>query len=316
MQQTELLKDDGKKTDLPVRYSPSDAAIAEMRQSAHGLTADTPTGYQAVRAAIATCRSSRVAIEKRRVELKADALSWGRKVDSEARRLTDLLLEIEEPLKTEKARIDDEKERVRRAKEEAELQAHRSAIEAELLKKREAEEAALRLEREAEAERLRTLNARLEAERAAMAAERAKIEAAQKAERERIAAESAKIEAARLEMEAERQRAERAEFERQAKIRAEADARHWFEREHLEAEKAAAAKAEAERIEAARIEAQRPDREKLRAYAAQLWLVCRPVVTSESAKAALKTAVVKVSAAVNDLEKWGQPPLTFKRTVG
>ncbi len=112
--------EDPERTKPLVQYTPSDAAIAELKTQLGGLKADTPVGYELVRQGIAQTRNFRVAIEKRRVELKADALAWGRKVDSEAHRLTDLLLEIETPLKLEKQKIDEEKERTRREAEEAE----------------------------------------------------------------------------------------------------------------------------------------------------------------------------------------------------
>src|SRR5579863_5138042 len=96
-----------------VTYSITDADIAATQAAYAGLTADTPKGYEEVRLAIAHCRDTRVAIEKRRVELKADALAWGKKVDAEAKRITTLLEEIEDPLKAKKQAVDDEKARLK-----------------------------------------------------------------------------------------------------------------------------------------------------------------------------------------------------------
>ena len=115
----------------------TDAAIDVLRQEYAGLEIKTTADYERVRLAIADVRDRRVTVEKTRVELKAGALEYGRRVDSEAKRITAMLAEIEEPLKAEKQRVDDEKARVKREKEEAE----RARIEAELKAKREAEEA-------------------------------------------------------------------------------------------------------------------------------------------------------------------------------
>ena len=103
-----------------VEYSVSDAAIDKLRERYSGLTIASTADYERVRLGIGEIRDIRVQVEKTRVELKADALAYGRKVDAEAKRITAMLLEIEEPLKLEKQKVDDEKARVKREKEEAE----------------------------------------------------------------------------------------------------------------------------------------------------------------------------------------------------
>ncbi len=289
-----------------VTYSPSVAEIASWKAKYAPLSTDTPEGYEEVRLAIAHVRDTRVAVEKRRVELKADALAYGRLVDSEAKRFTVLLLEIEEPLKTKKAAVDDEKAR-KKAEEEA---ARSRAIEAEIAAKRAKEEAEARVAREAEEKRLAEERAALAAERVRLAAVQAKIDADRKAEAERVetarraeqkrldeaaAAERARIDAEReklaaerraeeerqragrqaLETErrrvaAEREAAERAEFERQAKARAEKEAAEEIERD---------------RVEKTRREAERaallPDVEKLVAFADEIRALNAPAVKSE-----------------------------------
>lgn len=184
-----------------VKYNITDARIAELRSEFTGLTADTPKGYEAVRVAIATVRDIRVGVEKRRKELKEDSLAWGRKVDSEAKRLTALLEEIENPLKEAKALVDEAKER---AKREAEEKA-RKAEEERLAALKAAEEARLKAEREAEEARIAAERERLAAERAEFEAQQAALAEERKAldaEKERLAAaERAKIEQARKEQE-------------------------------------------------------------------------------------------------------------------
>jgi colicin import membrane protein len=233
-----------------ITYEVTEAAIEAKRAEYAALEATTPQGYEAVRLAIADARTTRVAIEKRRVELKAGALEFGRKVDVEAKRLTALIESIEQPLAAKKQAIDDEKARVKAEAESARLR----EIEERLKAERAAEEARLKAIRDAEEARLAEERARLEAERAALAEERAKAEAAARAEREAEDARQAVLAAERRKEEeaaAERRRAEQQEMDRQ---RAELDAK----REAIEAadrarraEDDARAKAEAERVAAA-----------------------------------------------------------------
>ena len=65
-------------------------------------------------------KGKRVEVEKKRKELKADALEWGRKVDTEAKRIFGLLEPIETHLQTEENRVAQEKERIRQEKIEKE----------------------------------------------------------------------------------------------------------------------------------------------------------------------------------------------------
>src|SRR5258708_2423843 len=178
-----------------VKYSPSDAAIAEIKEKCLPLKADTPQGYELVRVALGEIRTLRTSIEKRRVELKADALAWGRKVDSEAHRITNLLLEIEEPLKAKKQIVDDEKERVAREKVEAAESAQAERIAAELAVR----EAMFKAARDAEETRLKVETDRVAAERKALMEEyrleRIRILAEQKAEQERLTEERRSYEA-------------------------------------------------------------------------------------------------------------------------
>ena len=254
-----------------VEYNISDGAIALLREEYGGLTADTPSNYRLVVQAIADCRDRRVAVEKKRKELKADALEFGRRVDSEAKRLTSMLWEIEEPLKQEKQKVDDEKARIKREKEEAE----RAAIEAELAAKRAAEEAAAK----AEQERIRKEQ---EAEAARLAEERRKIEAERAAQEARLAEERAAIEK-------ERRRLAQEQFERESKERAEREAREKLARE-AEEKKRAEELAEIERKRQAQMA---PDKDKLAVLRVAIREIEPPAVISPEAKACL--------AAINDL---------------
>ena len=296
-----------------VEYSVSDAAIDKLRERYTGLTIANTADYERVRVGIGELRDIRVQVEKTRVELKADALAYGRKVDAEAKRITSLLLEIEEPLKLEKQKIDDEKARVRREKEEAEqrrieeeLRIKREAEEAEAARIKAEQEAIERAERDriaaeqkAEAERLAKERAALEAERAAAEAERLKAQAIideqNRLERERIEAEQAKLRE-------ERERLQREEFERKAKERAEREAREKLEREA--AEKQARDEAEAEERE--RLAALAPDREKLTAFAEVIATIAPPVVKSSEAMHYLERACGHIQQAAIILRSFSE----------
>lgn len=280
-----------------VEYGITDAAIDVLRDEYSGLKIETTADYEKVRLAIADVRDRRVTVEKTRVELKAGALEYGRKVDSEAKRITALLTEIEEPLKAEKQRVDDEKARVKREKEEAE----RAKIEAELKAKREAEEAEAarlkaeqderdRVERERIAAEQKVEAERLAKERAAFEAEQAKVEE-ERRKQQAIIDEQNRIMQAKLDEEAaalkaEKERLQREQFEREAKERAEREAREKLEREA--AEKKAREEAEAEERE--RLAALAPDREKLTAFAETIATIAPPVVKSSEAMHYLERA--------------------------
>lgn len=282
-----------------VTYSVSTEWIAAARERYLPLTADTPKGYEEVRLAIGQVREKRTEIEKRRVELKADALKFGRFVDSEAKRYTDLLLEIEEPLKEKKAAIDNEAVRVKAEAEaeklraiEAEIAAHRARQEAELKAVRNAEEARLAAERVAlDAERKLLAEERRKADEAAalvraeqaaqMQVERArlaKVEEAQRVEREALEAE-------RRTVTTEREKAARVEFERQAKIKAEAEAVAKVERDRLAAAE-----------HKAKLDALAPDIEKLHAFAASIRSLAEPKLKSKEAKTRMAVALAQLEA--------------------
>ncbi len=273
----------------PVVYSVTEAAIAATREKYAALTADTPAGYEEVVLALREVRRTRTGIEKQRKALKADALDYGRQVDSEAQRWTGLLESIEKPLEEKKQAVDDAKaaekarlERERIEKIEADIRANREAEEKQLREKREAEEARIAKERadlDAEREQLRVAQeahrveserlqaiadaaakaAQEEADRVAAARRRQEEEAQaeRRREDERLAAEREAQELERRRVraaeDAERKRQMDAYEEQLRKEKAELDR----QRAHLEAkQKAEEAKRrqEVERLKAAAIE--------------------------------------------------------------
>jgi colicin import membrane protein len=205
-------------------------------------------------------RTARGLIEKTRVEKKADALSYGRKVDAEAKRLTCLIEDIERPLKLSKSLVDDEAERLKREAEEKE---HARIAELERIAeqvKEDARKAAIKLEEEDRKKR----EAELLAERERLAQEQREF----RAEAIRIATEQreaqAKIDAQQRKVDDETERLNRIEFERNAKERAVREAEERALRERLDKARADKLQADEEADEQRRIEAARPDLEKIR----------------------------------------------------
>jgi hypothetical protein len=76
-------------------------------------------GYNEVSKALRFIVSKRTAVEEKRKELKADSLAFGRAVDARAKEITLMLSPIEDHLKNEKQRIDDEIENLKRIEQEA-----------------------------------------------------------------------------------------------------------------------------------------------------------------------------------------------------
>jgi chromosome segregation ATPase len=307
---------DGQSIELfdPVRFEITVDQIEAKRAEYAALSAETPTGYELVRRALADCRGMRTGIEKRRKDLSASPLAYLRQLNDTAKKLTELIESFEAPLKAKKSAVDEEKARLKREKEEAE----RKRLEEQVRQQREAEEARLRAEREAEAQRIAEERAALEAERKRLDEERAREAEARRVEQERAEAERqaaeaklaeererlkaqfaedrARLERERQEFEAERQKAAKEEAERQAKIRAEEEAKAQAERERVEAEE-----------RARRREEMRPDIEKIEQYRRSIWALAEdaPQVTSTEAQEAVSRAVEALRREATNLEGFG-----------
>ena len=290
-------------TSLPVKYTITEAEIRDKFAPYKELSAESPKGYEAVRIAIAHCRDTRGAIEKKRVELKADALAYGKLVDSTAKSLTTLVVDFENDLKKKKDVVDAEKERIKAeserikreefeaklkaeiAEQEAKRKAEQAAEEARIKAIRDAEQARRKAEQEdrdkenariakeqkAEQDRLAMERAKFaeeqRIERAKVIAEQEKRDAEIKAERDRLTAERAKIDEANRVLREAKEKADRAEFERVAKIRAKQEADAQAERDRIAKEQAEAKEAERLAARKVELEALRPDLEKIRDYA-------------------------------------------------
>ena len=81
-----------------VEYNVTDAAIAEMSDLYMGLVItnlEDKEQFDAVRSARLVVKGKRIEVDKKRKELKADALAWGKKVQTEANRIFALIEPIE-----------------------------------------------------------------------------------------------------------------------------------------------------------------------------------------------------------------------------
>jgi len=99
-------------------------AVAELSKEFLPLkiaSIDDTEGYAEVSKALRFIVSKRTSVEDKRKELKADSLAYGRAVDARAKEITEMLSPIELHLKSEKDRIDAEKEDIKKREEEAKL---------------------------------------------------------------------------------------------------------------------------------------------------------------------------------------------------
>jgi hypothetical protein len=109
----ELVESGLKKFDIVV------PAIEELKKTYLPLkikSIDDKEGYEKVSKALRFMISKRNEVEEKRKELKADSLSYGKAVDNRAKEITFLLTPIEEYLRSEKDRIDDEIEAIKEQK--------------------------------------------------------------------------------------------------------------------------------------------------------------------------------------------------------
>jgi len=103
-------------------YNPIEAGLAKLEEKYKDGPKDLtiPANYEECRLAIADMRGVRGKTEKLRKELKADALAYGRVVDSRAKGIIDKVLEVESPYATAKKDHDTAVEIAKREKALAE----------------------------------------------------------------------------------------------------------------------------------------------------------------------------------------------------
>lgn len=99
-----------------INYDVTDKTLKELADRCKNTQLTSVDEYKTIVGRISVTKKLRVGVEKKRKELKSDALLWGRKVDAEAKRITTLLFEIEAPMKEAKDSYDSEKLRVKEQK--------------------------------------------------------------------------------------------------------------------------------------------------------------------------------------------------------
>lgn len=259
---------------------------------------DDRKGLAEVHAARMKVKNLRLAIEKRRKELKASALEYGRQVDDAAKELSSLLAPIESHLENEEGIVERERKRLR---DEAEA-ARQAKIRARLedLKACDVVALASDVEHLSDDEFTKHLAQCLADKKtrddaaAAAAAEQARIAEQQRLAAEQLAKERAEMDRIRKEQEAAQARIdaenrriemERAEQNRQAeleKARQEAaeKAKQAAEEDQRRKQAEEKARVAAEEAEQKRIESLRPDHEKLSAVADAVEAISIPEVSS------------------------------------
>lgn len=269
--------------------------IRDIVEECSGITCsgiDDKHGLSRVNTARLRLKATRVDIEKRRKELKAGALEFGRKVDAVAKHLKALIEPTEQELKSIEDSVAAEIERIETERVDNRMQ-QLAAVESSLVRsfvkdmsedqfeaalsnateqfrQKQARELEEKIERDRiekeqreqqriEAERIKTERENLRKEQEALAKQK---EEQQAAEQERLRIETERREAEEQKLREERQKieAERRELEEQLRRQREAEER--AEREAAE-KLEAAERAKYEQEERLRIEAMRPDREKL-----------------------------------------------------
>ncbi len=272
-----------------VKYDVTEAAISKMRNLYMALAVsdlEDQEGFEAVESGRKVVKGHRVATEKQRVVFKSDALTFGRLVDSEAKKVFDLLEPIETHLTKEGDKIRDEEKRIK-AEEESKEKAKTQGRVDDLLKVNivldyftvatmsdedydtfyttsrtnyEAEQARLADEEKAKAEKEAAEKAEREAESKRLADEKVRLEkwdAEQKAKEIKLRAEQEKVrkeqEAKEAELNAAQEMIDKAKKFQQDKKDREAREKRLTEEAEARAEKEAQDRAE--KIEEARIAA-------------------------------------------------------------
>lgn len=272
-----------------IKYAVTESDIEALGQRYSDLKKCDEKNYEVVKAAANDAKSVRIGIEKRRLELNADAQQHIKNVNSVAKVLTAKVQPIENRLLLLKQEVDDQRAADKLAKEQAELK----KLHDEYVAEQAAEKARQQKIKDEEAAKLKAEQDRLAADRAKLEADRKNAEEAQAAARQKLDDERRKLDAEKAAMAAKQAEADRTERERLAKIKQEADAKAKADQERIATEEAAA-----------RLEALKPDAEKLKAFAATLMALTWPMVESEEADSVMLVAANKVDSAIELLSSF------------
>lgn len=314
-----------------IEYNITDAALTDLAERHKDV--DAHKDYDTAKVAAKECQQLRKGLEEKRVELKKDALEYGRAVDGEANRIKAAIVKVEDPIKDQLKEIDDAekiKEDQRLAMLEAQLAVLRAygtetedktlaelqawqddlaAIEITEEIFQEAREQAVGAKAESES-RLRIAINRKQAaeEEAARLEEQRKTQAEQQ---EKLDAQQAEIEEGQRKLREQQEAAdttareeqEAKDAERQAELdaqQAEIDKQN-AEREEQENQEREKAEAEAAQ---ARSEELAPDKEKLERLANIIEATELPAVASQQAEDVLTYVRSEIKAIAGNIRHY------------
>jgi hypothetical protein len=234
-------------------YNPIAAALADLTTRHKGVLFDVtqPTGMKAAKAAAKDIGQYRIALEKKRVELKADVLERGRQIDGEAKRISAQLAVLEDPI-VDQIKAEERREEAAR---QAAILAEQERISAEERARKEAEERKLAEQRAEVARQQAEIDRQRKEQEARDTEMRRKIEDEERAARHRIAEEERLARLAREEEDRKARAARQAEEDRlkaeRDRIEGERRAAEEVKRKEREAQEAKARKAQREQNERA-----------------------------------------------------------------
>lgn len=286
------------------KYNIADAKIAELSKMYMPLELkdlDDKETFKAIREGRIHIKGVRVDVEKKRKELKAFALKYGKAVDGEAKRLTSMLYEIENHLHTQEDKVRVEKERIEREERERKEKIGFDRIgklteqgvmatlgdvidledgefeetlkEAKEIKRLKDEEAArIEAARKAEEERLRVQKEEQDKQARELAEQRAEIERQRK-----------EVEEQKQAQENERLEREREEQKKKEIQEAEEKAREYAAREERKKVEAENERLRLQELEQERQKQLAPDKDKIDALIADIKAMELPQLKNENA---------------------------------
>ena len=315
-------------------YSPTAAALAELRQKYEQAVFDTSTiiGMAKAVAARRELREVRVNLEKLRKELKAPALERSRLIDAEAKTLTIQIEEMEVPIdqqiKAEEARKAEEKAERERIEREnlAMLQrrvanireqpvcvvgksSHAVAEIVRLLSSLEIDQTFGPLQAEAYAAKAETLATLSDMHAAALAQEA-------EAERLRIEREELEVQRKAQEEQAERDRAELAKLREEAAARQAAAKAEMEKQMEEERQRVAAERAEAEKVRLAELAKQQEIERQAAALRAEEEAKANAIRDAEEAELARQRAEIEEQRRKVEAERLAQEEAARKVQSG
>lgn len=247
-----------------ITYNVTDSVLAELEQKASVLqiaSVEDKVNYELVDTTRKEAKRLKIEVEKRRKELKSEALAFGKKVDEEAEKYSSRLIAIEKDLEAKQEVIDKEKAKIKLAKEqEAKLPGRKillteftdgipsdeqikslSDLEFQSLVQQlvGARQEKIRIEQEAERKKLEEEKLKIQKEQEEQAKKIAEQqEAERKAEQERMDAERKKLEEEKAKLEEEKRKVQE-EADRIAKEESDRVAKEAWDKKFKEQQEAA-----------------------------------------------------------------------------